>query len=466
MSADAKRRAALVAAIARDWNDTGIRYVVSHGIELYPDAIGRDLDIHVDIDAMPYAVATAVRHLREAGYTITLPPQPWHWRGRWICAFNEGDNVTLDFIPYLIWGPVLLVTAPKPTHYVGPFPVDRWSEFAKRVLMYVLTGRLPKRPWDDLPRTPDVRAGCECLLGHELTDQLMTALQSDEDIHLETLIPRIRRAAAWRGIVHHPMNALGLIRPWFARQLRPHYSGIAPIVALVGPEDVDKASIMNALSEQIPAPFLGMKCRRWSPGIMARSAAFADNAASEPDDCGKLPPPRRTMARFHMVRLFCYWFNYTLARYIHDNKDSSALCVVCYDSHPVDMMIDPIRYGLSSKWGTRWFCRNVPKPDLVILLYDDFTKMHRHKDEPLAEERQARLRDWLKLAERGDTDAVVRVDAQPGDVAGRILALIMDKFIEKYGVFVDTRPPRWTTGAVSPPAKSDDPLGSIGCSVD
>lgn len=74
MSGDAKRRAALVAAIARDWNDAGIRYVVSHGIELYPDGIGRDLDIHVDIDAMPDAIATAMQHLRDAGYTITLPP--------------------------------------------------------------------------------------------------------------------------------------------------------------------------------------------------------------------------------------------------------------------------------------------------------------------------------------------------------------------------------------------------------
>ena len=125
MSGDAKRRAALVAAIARDWNDAGIRYVVSHGIEPYPDGIGRDLDIHIDIDAMPHALATAMQHLRDAGYTITLPPQPWHWRGRWICAFKEGDNVTLDFIPYLIWGPVVLVTAPKPTHFVGPFAVDR-----------------------------------------------------------------------------------------------------------------------------------------------------------------------------------------------------------------------------------------------------------------------------------------------------------------------------------------------------
>ncbi|HEU5255415.1 MAG TPA: hypothetical protein VFU28_05465 [Vicinamibacterales bacterium] len=435
MSAAAKRRAALVAAIARDWNASGIRYVVSHGIELYPDGIGRDLDIHIDIDAMPHAVATAMRHLRDAGYTITLPPQPWHWQGRWICAFNEGDNVTLDFIPYLIWGPVVLVTAPKPTHHVGPFPVDRWSQFAKRVLMYVLTGRLPKRPWDDLPRTQDVRARCESLLGHELTGQLMTALESDEDIHLEALIPQIRRAAAWRGIVRHPVSALGLIRPWFARQLRPHRTGIAPIVALVGPEGVDKTSIMNALSEQIPAPFLGMKCRRWR---------------------------RRTAGRFHALWLFRYWFHYTLARYIHDNKDSSALCVVCYDSHAVDMMIDPIRYGLSSTWGTRWLRRNIPKPDLVILVYDDLARIHGAKDEPPAEERDARLRDWLRLAKRGDTDAVVRVDAQTRDVAGRILALIMDKFIEKYGVFVDTRPRRWTAGALSTPAESDDRLGSIG----
>jgi hypothetical protein len=164
--------------------------------------------------------------------------------------------------------------------------------------------------------------------------------------------------------------------------------------------------------------------------------------------------------------LFRYWCHYTLARYVHDNKDSSALRVVCYDGHPVDLMIDPIRYGLSSKWGTRWLCRNIPKPDLLILVYKDLATSHEREDEWLAEKRQARLRDWLKLAERGDTDAVVRVDAQTGDVAERILALMMDKFVEKYGVFVATRPLRWTAATVSTPAESDDSLGSIGCSVD
>ena len=450
MSAAGQRRAALVAAIARDWNDTGIRYVVSHGVEAYPDGIGRDLDIHVDIDAMPHAVATAMRHLRDAGYTITLPPQPWHWRGRWICAFNEGENVTLDFIPYLIWGPVVLVTAPTPTHYIGPFPVDRWSEFAKRVLMYVLTGRLPKRPWDDVPCTQDVRARCESLLGHDLTGQLMTALQSNEDIHLECLIPQIRRAAAWRGLVHHPIDAIGLIRPWFARQLRPHRAGIAPIVALVGPEGVDRASVLNALSQQIPAPFLGLKCRRWQPGILPRSAAFVDTATHERDG-GTLPPSRSTTGLFQALRLFGYWFHYTLARYVHDNKDSSALRVVCYDGHAVDMMIDPVRYRLSSQWGTRWLCRNIPRPDLVILVYDDRAKIYRRNDEPLAEERHARVGGWLKLAERGDTDAVVRVDAQTDDVARQILALIMDKFIEKY--CVDTRPRPSTVKSTPAPSR-------------
>ena len=111
-------------------------------------------------------------------------------------------------------------------------------------------------------------------------------------------------------------------------------------------------------------------------------------------------------------------------------------------------------------------CRNIPKPDLLILVYKDVATSHERKDEPLAEERQAHLRDWLNLAKRGDTDTLVRVDAQTGDVAGRILALMMDKFVEKYGVFVATRPLRWTAATVSTPAESDDRLGSIGCSVD
>jgi hypothetical protein len=223
---------------------------------------------------------------------------------------------------------------------------------------------------------------------------------------------------------------------------------------------------MNALSEQIPAPFLGLKCRRGRPDIMPSSTKFVNNAAREVDDGGKLPPPRETTGPLHALRLFEYWCHYTLDRYIHDNNDSSALRVVCYDGHAVDTMIEPTRYGLSSKWGTRWLCRNIPKPDLLILVYNDLAKSHEQKDDPLAEERQARLSDWLNLAKRGDTDTLVRVDAQTREVAGRILALIMDQFVQKYGVFVATRPLRWTAAALSTPAESDDPLGSVGCSVD
>lgn len=449
MSTQDQQKAELVANIAREWNDAGIHYVVSHGIEHYPDSIGRDLDIHIDVNAIKPAIDIATRHLRAADYAVTLPPQPWNWRGRWIGAFKEGENITLDFIPYLIWGPVVLVGTPEPTRQIGPFPVDEWSEFAKRVMMYVLTGRLPKRPWDDLPDTPDIRVHCERLLGTELSNQLMAALQSGEDEQVKRLIKPIRRTVRWRGIVRHPLTILGMIRPWLSRQIKPHFSGIVPIIALVGPDGVGKTSTMNALEQQIPDPFLGLKRRHWRPRITPRLGAFLGKPAPKPDEFGKLPP-RRKPGRFHTLRLLYYSFDYILGHYLRDKKDSSALYLVCYDRYAIDMMIDPIRYGLASKWGTRWLWNRVPRPDLVIMLYDDPESIFNRKDELPLDELNELLQSWLKLAESGDVDAIIQIDAPPEVIAARIVELLVDRFIEKYGVFTDSvNTKQWIDGVLA-----------------
>ena len=65
----------LVTAIAECWNQAGLSYAIAHGVERYPHATGRDLDVLVDRDHVTRAIALAERALRDRGLLVARPPR-------------------------------------------------------------------------------------------------------------------------------------------------------------------------------------------------------------------------------------------------------------------------------------------------------------------------------------------------------------------------------------------------------
>jgi hypothetical protein len=100
-----------------------------------------------------------------------------------------------------------------------------------------------------------------------------------------------------------------------------------------------------------------------------------------------------------------------------------------YDRCALDMAVDPVRYGLRSARGTMLLWKLIPKPKPVVLLYDTPERIVARKSELGEEEVAGQLKTCLRLAEQGHVDAIIRVDAQPEEIAQRIKDLLVDECI-------------------------------------
>src|SRR5689334_10473826 len=134
----------LVGAIAECWNQAGLSYAIAHGIDDYPHAIGRDVDVLIDRHHVTPAIALAERVLRDRGLLVARPPRLWGERVLAADSALSDDVLEIHTAVRLTWRNVLLATKPNATTRFGPFAIDPWISIVKRVLLPLLAGSTDK----------------------------------------------------------------------------------------------------------------------------------------------------------------------------------------------------------------------------------------------------------------------------------------------------------------------------------
>lgn len=431
---------AVLKAIAEAWNNTGISYVVIHGLEDYPDHIGRDLDVVVQGNQIHHALKTASSISREMGFVTIVHKKPWAW---WTVAigFDRGPKaVEIDLILYLNWGWVELVSHPQPTHMQGPFKTDPWACFVKRILIQVLGGdfrKLREKPKELMLTEQEKHVAASQLVtyfGSRVSHRLLLAIDGANIEELMLLAPRLRRTILMRSLLKKPVRSFKATLRWARDKSLLTFLAkkCAPIIAVVGPDGIGKSTLIECLMKQVTneLPFTGVLERHWRPSVLPPLGNLMGRKQS---GTGTTVEPRRTGGRFQALRLMYYFIDFVIGGWLKDRPASSTLQLILYDRCGLDMMVDPVRYGLSSIHGTRLLWRLVPKPDLVILLHDNPDSIHIRKPELQKVEIERQLSKWLELAEEGEVNAIIRVDASPEIIAGRVGDLITEAFVEENG---------------------------------
>jgi hypothetical protein len=233
-------RVALADAVARCWNRAGVRYAVAHGIDEWPERLGRDLDVVVARRDGGRAVASARDVLRAHGLVVVRPPPLWGERRVAADPDAPDDLLEIHTTTAITWRNTAIVERPEPAGRVGPFAVDPWVGVAKRVVLPLLAGRV-RLLRDEPARTAlaaDERSTAACrladLMGAGLAGRLLAALAAGDFDALEPLARRARRAVFWRSATRHPMRAASLLCRSLARRIREPLAPCAPIVAVVG----------------------------------------------------------------------------------------------------------------------------------------------------------------------------------------------------------------------------------------
>jgi hypothetical protein len=354
---------ALLEQVAAEWNRIGITYAVAHGIDGYPERVGRDLDVLIARRDIARGIDAAQRVLEASGLRVGRPPRLW---GERVIATLDGptpDMLEVHAVPALAWTGSVLADLPIPSERVGPFAIDPWVSFVKRIMMPLLSGasgRLreePSRFVVDHAEYDAARRRLPPLAGASLAASLLDAVAARDIAGAERLAPALRRALAVRGPVRHPVAALSLFARALRRKLAQPFSPCAPIVAVVAPPTVDRDAIVRAIAEGDRLIFTRCVVRSWgTPRPVGAPYTSQPHTA-----------PGTGMGR-HWLRIASHYGRALRTALAHDRFASMRQQLVLYDGCALDLLADPARFGLASTRGARLCWHLLPKPDLILFV--------------------------------------------------------------------------------------------------
>jgi hypothetical protein len=264
----------VVAAIAECWNQAGLSYAIAHGIDEYPHATGRDIDVLVDRDHVTRVIALAERVLRDRGLLVARPPRLWGERVLAADSALSDDVLEIHTAVRIAWRNVVLVAEPKATTRVGPFAIDPWVSIVKRIILPLLAGSTDKfvRAPAEFHATSEERTALQSrlprVIGAALTSTVLEALDArDIPLALRLVVP-LRRAAMWRAASRHPVGSIASVLRTLGRRALQLNSPCGPVVVLTG-ESPHTANLALALVRGDRLVFTSVVQRPWPPSTVA-----------------------------------------------------------------------------------------------------------------------------------------------------------------------------------------------------
>jgi hypothetical protein len=264
------RRVDLAEAVARAWGEEGILYAVVHGLEAYPWAIARDLDVVLHRRDARRAITAAVAVGREHGFGTVLCR--WSYFGLYQLVLIDPERSTalpLDLLCTTdVWRAkwIRLLDATDLARLVagdgwlGPFRVSHEGRFLKSCVRPLLCGDLsrfgPHLEWPLPVRVPK-----------EVDEPLVRGLLGREG--LQALGAHSAAALAERGgdrgalqgrwVRRHPVQALRSVSAAIVgRALRRSLNGAACLFAHTSDSDAAFDAV-KALALEARAMFIDLR---------------------------------------------------------------------------------------------------------------------------------------------------------------------------------------------------------------
>jgi thymidylate kinase len=425
-------------ALASAWSEASISFAVVHGLEKYPQAFGRDLDILIHSNSIPFALQTAKAALEKMRCRLMVHRR---FNGDCWCFVKIPDSPKLfefDLISMLRWGPCALHTAPETTGNQGPFPVDLIASFTKSVLLPLVGGN-PKRAIDRMTEVSMLEVNKKRIfdflfprLGEQLSLLVWKGLCEGDAEKLKRLVPQIKIRLLKCGIQSRPWVLFLAIRHWLMNKLSTSAisTSLAPSIAFVGPDGVGKSTVITLVAKKIrdQLPFNAVHLRHWRPNLIPPLAKIIGRQAPT---AGAANPPRRKPGRFPLIRLVYYGFDFIVGSWLKDKPRLAFNELVIYDRCVLDMMVDPVRFGLRGIKGIEIIHKLGRQYDLVVLLKDTPKRIFSRKPELSIEEIKTQYDSWEKLYQRGMIHAIVDVESGPEAASEHITTLVQSVAVSR-----------------------------------
>jgi hypothetical protein len=405
---------ALLEAVAERWNREGLVYAVAHGVDSYPDRVGRDLDVLAAARQAARMIDAAQDVLERHGLVVFRPPRLWGDRIVAAALDPDPDLLEIHVVGAVSWGFANLTGEPEPSMRVGPFAVDPWVRFAKRILLPALAGNIAKVR-TELERSPLNEAEAEAasarlpaLVGTPLARAFHQAIQQQRALSIAPLVPRMRRALTRKMWLEKPATALGRVGHAFWRRVRQPFSPCGPVICIVGPAGSGKTAVQEAVCSGDPLVFTRCVAERWATP----------------------QSPARTWTQ-HWVTLVRILARGAVRGLITDRLRSARQQLIVYEGCALDLLVDPRRFGLRSYAGAGLCWSLLPRPDLVVLLDVSDNVLVRRRPGLTAEQVAREYTSWRAALRRTRVAVVAAADRPLHQLRDHVTALVVRAFAAK-----------------------------------
>ena len=245
--------------VARELNDSGLRWAVTNGLGGYPDSIGRDLDLIIE-GSLNVAVGHVIKVLESAGWVVLPNRQGWIW---WIVAFRESSDGSLislqvDLFKHLQWAFTWVVDKVGNKEDLirrGPFYEDPAAAVGKRFMLHALSTGVTKfreKPTylDFSERELAVLPSILTRLSGRYWPELVKAVSSKDLTLLESELVSFRRRCFLKAIwTKRPIARLASAfqKQWVVN-LFPRQG--APVIELTSGDDGESRKLLEKITEE------------------------------------------------------------------------------------------------------------------------------------------------------------------------------------------------------------------------
>lgn len=260
-------RVATAEAVARAWDAAGVTWVVAHGAEAYPEALGRDLDVLVAGSDVRRALEIGHRVVSSRGWSAFVCPPPT-WGQRLVALSNDQDgNINyfeLHLITRLTWRTATIVGDAQPWA-VGDSLIHRspWISLAKGVLTPLLAGDMERLDYEYLrrhaPKLVDratVLQESQRLLGDRLGCDVLDMISAGDHAALARTANQLRRHL-YRRMIRYPRSTLENAGRLARRTLRRTYLRSGIHIQVAPPCAATPSELSAPLADHLRRVFVG-----------------------------------------------------------------------------------------------------------------------------------------------------------------------------------------------------------------
>lgn len=267
-------RVKIAELIAEEWNREGIEYAVAHGVENYPNSLGRDLDVLMKKEDVERALKIVVEIGKNHDWICIRPPDLW---GKRLVLFGKDlwrDALEIHTLTKLSWRGVTLAAEPQPTARFGPFKIDTWVFFVKDFLMILLAGQVERLNEAKIKKQLEavMKHGLQYrlneLFGEDVSRSIIVNMHTHDSNSWRTLLPRMRRALVMGFVRKRPFEFAREFTLSLWRKFVQIFYPCGPIVAFIGERDTLKRAVLERI-RQDTSIFTGVSIRKLPKGFVS-----------------------------------------------------------------------------------------------------------------------------------------------------------------------------------------------------